>query len=221
MHNNLVIFGTGDIAELAFFYFSRDSQFKPVAFTVDRAFITDDTFNGLPLIPFDEIEKHFPPDSHSMFIALSYAQLNRLRRTKCDEAMAKGYELATYVSSKASVWSVDQIGYNGFILENVVVQPFARIANNVTIWSGTHVGHHTTIQDDCFITSHVVISGGVDVGKGSFLGVNATIRDHIKIGERCVIGAGAWISGSIEDEGVYITKGTERSNLPSSKLRKL
>ncbi len=221
MKKNLVIFGDKDIAELAFFYFSRDSEFTPAAFTVDRDFMGSDNFNGLPVVPFDEVEKHFPPSENSMFIALSYAKLNRLRRERCDAAMAKGYELAKYVSSKASVWSHDQIGYNGFILENVVVQPFARIGNNVTIWSGTHIGHHSIIKDDCFITSQVVVSGGVEVGEGSFLGVNCTLRDHIKIGERTVVGAGAWINADVEAEGVYITKASERSAVPSTKLRRM
>ncbi|MBX9690072.1 MAG: acetyltransferase [Candidatus Obscuribacterales bacterium] len=222
MQKKLVIFGNADIAELALFYFSRDTDFKPVAFTVDRDYLTGEKFQGLPQVAFEEVVRYFPAEEHSMFIALSYAQLNRLRRAKCNEAMSMGYRLATYVSSKASVWSAnEQIGYNAFILENVVVQPFAKIGNNVTIWSGTHIGHHSVIQDDCFITSQVVVSGGVDVGRGSFIGVNATLRDHIKIGKRCVIGAGTWISRDVEDEGVYIAKASERSAVPSSKLKKL
>ncbi|MBX9570447.1 MAG: acetyltransferase [Candidatus Obscuribacterales bacterium] len=221
MQKDLVIFGNKDIAELALFYFSKDSQFRPVAFTVDNEFITGEDLFGLPQVPFEQVQDHFSPDTHSMFVALSYTQLNQLRRAKCNQSVEKGYSLATYVSSKASVWDRNQIGHNGFILENVVVQPFAQIRNNVTIWSGTHIGHHTVIEEDCFITSQVVVSGGVTVGQGSFIGVNATLRDHISIGERCVIGAGAWISASIESEGVYITKASERSNIPSSKLRKL
>ena len=36
---DIVVFGTGDIAELAHFYFTHDSAYRVVAFTVDAAFI--------------------------------------------------------------------------------------------------------------------------------------------------------------------------------------
>lgn len=36
---SLVIFGSGDIAQLAHYYFSRDSDYEVVAFTVDAAYV--------------------------------------------------------------------------------------------------------------------------------------------------------------------------------------
>ena len=50
---NIVIFGAGDIARLAHFYFSTDSEHTVVAFTVDAAYRTAETFLDLPLVPFD------------------------------------------------------------------------------------------------------------------------------------------------------------------------
>ena len=37
MKKPLVIFGGGEIAQLAYFYFSTDSEYEVVAFTVDAA----------------------------------------------------------------------------------------------------------------------------------------------------------------------------------------
>ena len=65
----------------------------------------------------------------------------------------------------------------------------------------------------------MVISGGVEVGEQCFIGVNATLRDHIKIGEKCVIGAGALMLADAAPEGVYIGAATERSKVPSTRLR--
>jgi UDP-3-O-[3-hydroxymyristoyl] glucosamine N-acyltransferase len=114
-----------------------------------------------------------------------------------------------------------RIGDNCFIFEDNTIQPFVTIGSNVTLWSGNHIGHHSTIKDHCFIASHVVVSGGVEIGECTFIGVNATLRDHIKIGERCVIGAGALLLADAEPEGVYIGAGTERSKVPSSRLRRI
>jgi len=64
-----------------------------------------------------------------------------------------------------------------------------------------------------------VVSGGVEIGEQCFIGVNATLRDHIKIGEKCVIGAGALLLADAEPNGVYIGTATERSKVPSTRLR--
>jgi sugar O-acyltransferase (sialic acid O-acetyltransferase NeuD family) len=217
----LIIFGSGDIAELAHYYYSTDSNYEVVAFTVDAAYITEKQLCGLPIVPFDELVKLYPPDTHDVFIALSYSQLNQVRKTKYLAAKALGYRLGSYISSYATALNDGRIGENCFILEDNTIQPFVTIGNNVTLWSGNHIGHHSIIHDHCFIASHVVVSGGVEIGESCFIGVNATLRDHIKVGERCVIGAGAILLADAESEGVYIGQATDRARVPSSRLRKI
>lgn len=217
----LVIFGTGQIAELAWFYFNHDSQYQPVAFTVDRAYQDRETLLGLPVVPFDELPQCFPPSEADIFVALSYAKLNAVRTRKVEEVRSKGYHTASYVSSRASIFAGFEVKGNCFILEDNTIQPFAEIGDNVTLWSGNHIGHHSVIEDNCFISSHVVISGGVRVGNGSFIGVNSTVRDHVSIGARCVIGAGSLITADAEPEGVYTSVSSERSRVPSTRLRNI
>lgn len=215
----LVIFGTGQIAELAAFYFRHDSEYEPVAFTVDAAYRNEDRFQDLPVLAFEELGERFSPADVSMFVALSYAKVNAVRTEKVAAVRAAGYRCASYVSSRATTFPGFVAGDNCFILEDNTIQPFTRIGENVTLWSGNHIGHHSVIEDNCFISSHVVISGGVRVGRNSFIGVNATVRDHVTIGERCVIGAGSVILGDAEPEGVYLAPAAERSRVPSSRLR--
>src|SRR5262250_3045240 len=100
--NEVVLFGIGQIAEVAHFYLTYDSPYEVKAFTVDREFIRDDRFCGLPLIPFDEVERHFPPSEAAMLIAVGYAGLNSLRREKYEQAKKRGYQLISYVSSGTS-----------------------------------------------------------------------------------------------------------------------
>jgi sugar O-acyltransferase (sialic acid O-acetyltransferase NeuD family) len=219
MKKPLVIFGAGDIAELAHYYFSTDSNYEVVAFTVDAAYITEENFCDLPVVPFEELVNRYPPDSHQLFVALSYSKLNAVRKEKYLVAKTLGYQLASFISSHATVLNNGRIGENCFIFEDNTIQPFVIIGNNVTLWSGNHIGHHSTIKDHCFIASHVVVSGGVEIGEQCFIGVNVTLRDHIKIGEKCVIGAGALMLADAEPEGVYIGVATERSKVPSSRLR--
>jgi sugar O-acyltransferase (sialic acid O-acetyltransferase NeuD family) len=217
----LVIFGATDAAELAHYYFSKDTDYKVMAFTVDAGYIKADQFCGLPVIPFEEAAKCFPPATHDFFIALGYSKLNQVRIGKYLEAKALGYRLASYISTHATMLNGGRIGDNCFILEDNTIQPFVTIGNNVTLWSGNHIGHHSTINDHCFLASHIVVSGRVEIGAACFIGVNATLRDHIKVGENSIIGAGALILADVEAGGVYIGANTERSRVPSSRLGKI
>lgn len=216
----LVIFGIGEQAEVAHFYFQQDAKREVKAFTVDAAYVGDGRFAGLPVVAFEDMAREFPPEQYDMFVAVGYSQVNAMRREKYLAAKAKGYALPSYISSKATVWSQD-IGENCFILEDNTVQPFVTIGNNVTLWSGNHIGHHCVIGDHCFITSQVVVSGKTVVGEGCFLGVNATLRDHIRVGAYGVIGAGALVMGDTAERAVYAAKSTEASAITSDQLKKI
>jgi sugar O-acyltransferase (sialic acid O-acetyltransferase NeuD family) len=222
MKTKLIIFGVGEIGQLAHYYFSTDSAYEVAAFTVDAAYAPESReFCGLPVVPFEELESHFAPSDHHFFAAVSYSQLNRLREAKVDAAKARGYAIASYISSHATVLTREPIGENAFILEDNTIQPFARIGRNVTLWSGNHIGHHSSIGDHCFLASHIVVSGGVTIEDHCFIGVNATIRNAVKIGSGCVIAMSAVINGDCEADGLYTAPASERSKIPASRLRKL
>ncbi len=221
MKKKLIIFGTGDIAELAHFYFTFDSDYDVVGFAVDAAYLNDSIFCGLPVIAFEQIREHYSPDQYELFVALSYSKLNSIRKEKYYAVKALGYRMASYISSHATVLNKGAVGDNCFVLEDNTIQPFVTIGNNVTLWSGNHIGHHSSIADHCFIASHAVISGGVVIGEQCFIGVNATLRDHLTVKEKSIIGAGALLMTDAEAEGLYIGTATERSKIPSTKLRKI
>lgn len=212
-NKQVLIFGIGDLARVARFYFDCDSDLETVAFVLDREFIKEKTFQGLPVVPFDEVEKVYPPDKYEMFIGVGYSNFNKNREEKYFAAKNKNYRFVTYVNSKVTHWGDTEIGENTFILEDVTIQPFVKIGANCVIWSGNHIGHDSQIADHCFLTSHVVISGNCRIGRNCFLGVNATIRDGITVGDHCIIGAGTLILKNTEPGSVY--KGTP--TLPAPK----
>jgi sugar O-acyltransferase (sialic acid O-acetyltransferase NeuD family) len=215
----IIIFGLGDISQIAHFYLSQNNDYEVVAFTVDREYVTQNEFENLPVIAFEDVEATYSNTEFKMFIPLSYTKVNKFRQQKFSEAKAKGYDFISYISPNATVAKNAKIGKNCFIFEDNTIQPFVSIEDNCILWSGNHIGHHSTINENCFIASHVVVSGGVDVGENTFIGVNATLRDHIKIGKYNVIGAGALILGDTEDNNVFMEKSTELSRVPSNRLR--
>jgi sugar O-acyltransferase (sialic acid O-acetyltransferase NeuD family) len=215
----LIIFGLGEQAELAYFYFKNETNYQIEAFTVNQEFIIEDTFiDSVPVAAFEDLENKFTPEEYDGFIAIGYRKVNALRSGKFYEFKQKGYRLATFISSKATNYATS-VGENCFILEDNTIQPFVKIGNNVTLWSGNHIGHHSVIGNHCFITSQVVISGGCTIGDSTFIGVNSTLRDHIKIGQSNMIGAGSLVLADTDDRNVFMEKATEVSRVPSNRLR--
>jgi acetyltransferase-like isoleucine patch superfamily enzyme len=205
----LLIFGSAEIAELARFYFDLDSPYQVVAFVVDDEFYSETTFQGLDVVPWSDALKKYPPSDYSMHVALSYRGLNSLRENKFKQCQSAGYELVSYVSSRATIFPDLKLGSNCFILENQNIQPRVTLEDNVMLWSGNHVGHGSTIKEHAYLASHVVISGHVEIGRRCFIGVNATIRDFLLIGDDTFIGMGAIVTRNLADGSVVLPSKSE------------
>lgn len=199
----LIIFGNGEIASMAYEYFTYDSEYEVKAFSISEEYIDQPTFHGLPVIGLSAVAETFPPDTCAAFVAIGDSKLNRVRAELCAHVKALGYTLASYISSKAFVWHNAKIGENCFILENNVIQPFVEIGNDVTLWSGNHIGHRSVIEDHVFVSSHVVISGFCRIGAYSFLGVNAAIGHGVTIASDNFVSIACSITQSTEPDKIY------------------
>lgn len=199
----LVIVGAGETADIAYEYFTYDSDRRVVAFAVERAFLKEEQRSGLPVVELELLTAQFPPETHDVFVAVSYVQLNRLRERLFKQVKDWGYHCATYISSHAFVWRTASVGENCMIFENNVLQHGVQVEDNVILWSGNHVGHQSVIRQSAYVASHAVISGYCEIGSRCFVGVNATLADKIKVAEDCLIAAGAVVSKSTDAGGIY------------------
>ena len=191
MIKKLIIFGNGEIAELAKMYFEFDTEYAVEGFVVDDENKVTDEFCGLPLVGVSEVKEIFPEDQYVAHVALSYKKLNELRKNKFLLFKSMGYQLVSYVSSKCTIIGSVEFGDNCFILEDQTIQNGVKIGNNVVLWSGNHIGHGSVICDHAYLASHVVISGHCQIGERCFFGVNSATKDFLKIGDECFIGMGA------------------------------
>ena len=215
----IIIFGVSDFASLAHFYLKHDSLHEVAGFSVSAEYMpSTGSFEGLPVVAFEEVEHKYPASDYAFFAPMSHRKMNRLREGVYSRIKAKGYDLISYISSKATVWPEARIGDNCFILEDNTLQPYTTIGNNVVLWSGNHIGHHGTIHDHILFTSHVVLSGHCIVEPYCFLGVNATIRDGVRIAEGSLVAMGALIIGNTEPWGVYKGSPAKKSQVLSKDL---
>jgi sugar O-acyltransferase (sialic acid O-acetyltransferase NeuD family) len=182
----VIVFGANDLAQMVAFYLRCDSNRTPAAFCVDAAHLRDTTLDWLPVVAFEEVEKDFPSKDYEFIVPLYD---NRLRERKAAEVEEKGYQLTSYYSTKATIWTT--LGRNCVVMENNVIQPFVKVGDNCIFWSGNHIGHHSVIEGSVFFSSHVVLSGHCRVDKYAWFGVNSAVRDGLKIAEGTFVCMGA------------------------------
>jgi sugar O-acyltransferase (sialic acid O-acetyltransferase NeuD family) len=202
----VILWGTGQIAQVVLHYLEHDSEHEVAAFCMDREYVKEPEFRGRPVAAFQDIEKLYPPSEYKMAIPIGYKRLNKIREERYLAAKAKGYSFITYISSK-SVCDAASVGENTFIFPCCVIGPYTTIGNNCIFWTSTCLGHHIAVEDNCFFSSPKV-SGNTRIGKNSFLATNVTIGDTLEIGEYCFIGASALVTKSIPDGSVVAVKQT-------------
>jgi sugar O-acyltransferase (sialic acid O-acetyltransferase NeuD family) len=186
----IIIFGQRDYAEQAHWYFTHDSPHEVVAFAVTADQRQAEVCCGRPLVDFEQVESLYPPSDFQFFVPMSGRKMNRLREHFYLAAKAKGYALASYISSHA-ICCGNEIGDNAFILERVNLQPFAQVGSNVTIWSNVHVGHHSVIGDHVSIISGSIISGRCHIGHHSYLAAGSIINDTLSLAEGTLVSLGS------------------------------
>ena len=217
----LIIVGDSAFAEIAHEYFDADSNYTVLGYSVEAAYLKHSELHGLPVVPFEALEQHFAPDEHEVFVAATYTQLNRLRARLSAQAKARGYRLASYVSSRAFVWRNVTLGEHCFIFEDNTVQPFVSIGDNVVLWSGNHIGHHSVVKSHCFIASHVVVSGFCTVGEYSFLGVNATLANNVNVGRDNWVGPNVALMKDTPDGALFKTEQPEPARVSATRFFKV
>lgn len=202
--SKLVLFGTGRGAEVAHRFLAADSKHEVVAFTVDGANLADKRYRGLPVVAFEDAQRHYPPEDFAMLILLGYQQMNGLRALKFAEAKAKGYRLESYVASNIFRVAPIEVGENCFILDNQSISLDVRIGNNVVMWSSNHIGDLSEIADHAWITSHVTVAASVNIGERAFLGIGAAVSNGVTIGDGSFIGARRLVSDNTAPRSVTL-----------------
>lgn len=59
-NKKLVIAGAGELAMIAYEYFTYDSAYEVCGFAVERDYIESDTLYELPIVPFEDMQQQFP-----------------------------------------------------------------------------------------------------------------------------------------------------------------
>lgn len=199
----LIIYGNASTAYAAGQYFAQHHLCEVAAYTVDNNFISSPSFQGKPLIPFEDIQNVFAPEDHDMLIPLGYLRMNHLREERVNQAKLKGYQLQTYISPHSVIAKDIEIRENTLIYELAIVRANTTLGQNVIINAGANVGHDCKIGSHCFIAAGVVIGGKVNIGEYCVIGLGAILSPGISIASGSFIGAGTVATKDITESGLY------------------
>lgn len=217
MHD-LVVFGVSGFSKIVTELVDSAGVFRVVGFTVDAAHQRTDEFLGRPVVPFEQLEEHFPPERAHALVAVGYSKMNQVRRQKYLEFKARGYSMGYYRCPRLHVPPSVRLGEHHLILDENSLQPYCEIGDNVVLWSRNVIGHESRVGSHCFISSGAVISGFARLGEGCFLGPTAVVVANVTIGERVFLGPGAVAADDLADERVLVGPKSELRKISSGRL---
>lgn len=205
----ILIAGNAITAEIICAYLSRDARYQVVGLAVDDAYASQGGVEGYTTVGLSEAVRAFPPDTHSVIMAMGYNDLNRTREAMFTQLKALGYNVETYIHPDAGVYTNRPLGEGCVVLPGAVIEPNAQIGANTMVWSNVTVAHHSSVGDHCWLGAGTVISGQAKVLHNTFLGVNCTVVNDVTVGEFNIIGAAAMVSRSTAPSSVHLARSAE------------
>jgi sugar O-acyltransferase (sialic acid O-acetyltransferase NeuD family) len=195
---DIILVGTGATAQVYCSQIEQYSHYKVIAFTAEQPFCGESLL-GKPVFDINVLPKFFNKGTH-FFVCVGYNDMNVLRASLLFKMKKLEFNPISYISPSAIISCNALLGEHCYIGDNVCIQPYAKIDNDVTILPGCTIGHHTKIYEHVYICQNVNINGFISIKNNAFIGASATILDGVTIGHYSFIGAGAQVRASVPDE---------------------
>lgn len=207
----IIVFGLGDFADIVSVILAK-LDYEIIAYTVHKQFITDQLFyNGISIIPFEEIEKH--TEVRSMVLGFIGKNMFEERKSIFNEIKLKGFHLINVIDPSAIV-DTECIGEGNIILQNTVIESHCIVGDCNIIWQNVVFPHHNRIGSFNNFAPSVSLSGYSKVEDNCFLGNNCVIKNKVNIQHHAFLGAGSYATKDIEAYSVLVP---ERSKLLEKK----
>lgn len=214
----VVIFGINTLGANALAFYRNEKTAEVAAFTVDAQWLTEPSFHGIPVIPYQELPSAYPPNEYSILVSVGYSDLNRNRERVMNRVREDGYSLASCISTRTNILA-DSIGENAFIFPGCTIDPYVTIGEGVLICSNTYIAHFCDIGSYSYISGSTTIAGTTDIGHHAIIGCNVTIGHSISLGAFNFLGDGALVRRSTNDYEVFIPEQTPVAPLNSERMK--
>lgn len=196
-----VLYGIGPTA-LAFFHEAEtNGGIEIAAFCCARGEIASDSYCGLPLVPFEDVERLYPPEKYGMLTLFGHRRM-RDREDAFLAAKAKGYPLPNYISRRANIESDVAMGMGNIVCAFAHIGFGCALGDGNIIRQNVYVGHQGRVGSHNIFSRGATIGGKCTIRDLTFIGLNATVATYADIGTECLIGAGSLVLKSAEPYSV-------------------
>ena len=199
----VVIFGPNDLGRLLKYYMDLTDDREIVAYTVDKDYLTEQTFLELPVVPFEDILKFYSPEEHEILLAIGNKHMNNIRKKKFMECKEKGYMVASYIHPNCSFHCRD-IGEGNIFLEKCMIYPFSKIGNGNLCWDHVLISHDCVVGDFNTFSSFADLCGYVTIGNNGYFGKHCILNDGVKIRDYTLVGAAAYVKRDTNEYDVVV-----------------
>ena len=200
--NRLIVFGIGYFADQIFRYLSYEG-IHVTAFTVEKEFCNVKTFHGLPVIPFEELEKHYSKDEYRVLICIGYNEMNTIRERIFEKVKKMGFRISSFIHPSATILT-NNLGEGNIVLENVSISIGCSIGNGNIFYNNAVICHDVSIDDFNYFSPSSTVLGEVTIRNNCFFGGNSTCKNRITIEDYCLIGANSFVNDNTQKNEVIV-----------------
>lgn len=203
MKKKLAIIGAGDLGQLIAHH-AKSSNFEIAGFYDDFQTQESAANKFILLGKISDIENDFKTNIFDeICVAIGYKHLD-FKEKLLEKLISQNISLASIIHPSAYIDSSAKIGKGVVILPHSTVDAGCKIGNGVLLNTAVCIAHDTEIKTCCFIAPSAALAGFIKIEKRCFIGINSTIIDNISICQDTQIGAGAVITKSIIEKGLYV-----------------
>lgn len=196
-----ILFGTSVYSRLIRWYIENDTSDEILAYTVEKEYLKENEFDGLPVVDFDSLNDIYDMTDISVLITCGYHQMNDIRKkifNRCDEL---GYKIGSFYHSSAQTDGV-KFGRGNIVMANALFHPFVEVGDANIFGEFSMVEQETIIADFNFIGPKTFLGSFIKVANNNDFGIGAIIGDRVEIGSYNLIGSGAILSKSIGENNI-------------------
>ena len=200
---DFIMIGTGDFSDLIADTIVNDMGRTIAGYVVDRKYLKEDTYRGIPVAAFEEVTEHFPPERYTPVIAFVGSRMYEQRYEKFTQMKSLGYTFENVIHSTASISKESQMGEGNIFLQYSIAAHNSRIGDCNVICPKAYLNHDVKLGNANYLGPGVSTTGYVEIGSNCFLGVNSSYNNKIKVADYTFVGGGIFISHDTQPYEVY------------------